>query len=278
MNLQLDTVVYFDAYQYLEGRFEKISVPLSAEYSMTIAINGKPFVTIACSGSELQELATGFLVAEGIITNKNEIEKIDFDAEKLIMDVTIKETDTVIQRLFSIRSIVSGCGNAAVKGTWLKKIKPGIFWPQVILKIGKQFYQTSDIHKLTHGVHSAGLYTATGECIVFYDEIGRHSAVDKIVGYALCHDIPLADKIVYSTGRISSDIILKAVAAGIGVVASKSAPTSLAAQYANEYHVVLAANVRINKFDVLTTSIDIHSIFEDGFDHEHNSVNIFKNP
>lgn len=261
MNVQLETVQYVDAYQYQEGKFEKIEVPLSTEYGITIAINSKPFVTIACSGSHIHELATGFLVTEGIITHKSEIERISFDEEKLIIDVTTKETDAIIQRLFTIRSIVSGCGNASEKYTGFKKLTPPHVLPEIILKTGKQFYQTSDLHKLTHGVHSAGLYTTTGECIAFYDEIGRHSAIDKLVGYALHNDIMLNDKIVYSTGRISSEIVQKAIASGFSIIATKGSPTSLAVEMANTYNVVLVAKVRINRFCVFTTSIDLDLVF-----------------
>ena len=67
MNMQLETVHNVKAFQYQEGAFEEQTVPVSTEYGITIAVNGKPFVTIACSGSELFELATGFLIAEGII-------------------------------------------------------------------------------------------------------------------------------------------------------------------------------------------------------------------
>lgn len=261
MNVQLDSVQYVDAYQYQEGKFEKIKVPLSTEYGITIAINGKPFVTIACSGSELQELATGFLVAEGIITHKNEIEKIDFDKNKLVVNITTKETDDIVQRLFTIRSIVSGCGNVSEKYQGFKKLTPPHVLPEIILKTGKQFYQTSDLHKLTHGVHSAGLYATTGECIAFYDEIGRHSAIDKLIGYALYNDIPLNDKIVYSTGRISSEIVQKAIASGFSIIATKGSPTSLAVEMANKYNVVLIAKVRINRFCVFTTSINLDEVF-----------------
>ena len=261
MDIHLETVQNVKAFQYQDSAFEEVTVPISTEYGITIAINGKPFVTIACSGSELVELATGFLVAEGIITSKSEIEGIRFDEKNLTMHVTTKETDAIVQRLFTIRSIVSGCGNASQKFEGLKKLTPPEVSPETIIKIGKQFYQTSELHKLTHGVHSAGLYKTTGECIAFYDEIGRHSAIDKLVGYALYNDIPLHNKIVYSTGRISGEIIQKAMVSGFPIIATKGSPTSLAIQLANEYNVMLIAKVRVNRFSVFTTSIDLVSVF-----------------
>ncbi len=261
MDVQLETVRQIEAFQYEDDSFKKITVPVSTEYGITIAVNGKPFVMIACSGADLEELASGFLVTEGIITQKSEIEDIAFHETTLQVDVKIKETDAVIERLFTIRSIVSGCGNASQKFQGLKKLTPPNVSPETIIKIGKQFYQTSELHKLTHGVHSAGLYTCDGQCIAFYDEIGRHSAIDKLVGYALYHDIPLNDKIVYSTGRISSEIIQKAIVSGFPVIATKGSPTTLAIQFANEYNVVLIAKVRLNRFSVFTTSIDLQSVF-----------------
>ncbi|MEJ5361335.1 MAG: formate dehydrogenase accessory sulfurtransferase FdhD [Spirochaetota bacterium] len=262
MDVQLATVKQLEAYQYGEGSFKKITIPVSTEYGITIAVNGKPFVTIACSGDDLKELVSGFLVTEGIIRQKDEIEDITFNKETLQVDVKTKETDAVIERLFTIRSIVSGCGNASVKGTPYTPLIPPRVSPDTIITIGKNFYQTSELHKLTHGVHSAGLYTRDGQCVAFYDEIGRHSAIDKLVGYALYHDIPLHDKIVYSTGRISSEIVHKAITSGFSIIATKGSPTSRAVELANEYNVVLIAKVRINKFCVFTTSVDIQSVFE----------------
>lgn len=261
--MRLDFVKEYEAFQYEDGVFTKVIVPVSSEYGITVAINNKPFVTIASSADNLQEMAVGFLVAEGIVRQKEEIEAVEFDNKTLTINVTLAETDNVVQRMFSIRSIVSGCGGYN-KHEITQKLQPCTVDPEIIIKISKQFYQTSDLHKQTHGVHSAGLYDTSGMRLAFYDEIGRHSAIDKLVGYALLNDIPLHNTIVFSTGRISSEIVYKAVASGFSVIATKGSPTSLAIELANTFNVILIAKLRINRFCVFNTNINLESIFSVG--------------
>jgi len=258
--MKLDVVKEYEAFKYENGVFTKVIVPVSTEFGITIAINNKPFVTIASSGDNLQEMAIGFLVVEGIVRKKEEIQAIEINKETLTANVILAETDDVVERMFSIRSIVSGCGGYN-KLESTRKLQPCTVNPEIIIKIGKQFYQTSDLHKQTHGVHSAGLYDTGGKQLAFYDEIGRHSAIDKVVGYALLHDIPLGNTVVFSTGRISSEIVYKAVASGFSVIATKGSPTSLAIELANTYNVILIAKLRINRFCVFNTNINLESMF-----------------
>lgn len=258
--MQLDVAKEYEALQYENGLFTKVIVPVSTEYGITIAINGKPFVTIASSGANLKEMAVGFLVAEGLVKKKEEIQAIECNRQTLTINVILSETDDIVGRMFSIRSIVSGCGGYNKIET-TRKLQPCAVNPEVIIKIGKQFYQTSDLHKKTHGVHSAGLYDTSGKQIAFYDEIGRHSAIDKLVGYAMLNDINLDNTIVFSTGRISSEIVYKAVASGFGIIATKGSPTSLAIDLANRFNVILIAKLRINRFCVFNTNINIESLF-----------------
>lgn len=261
--MQLDVVKEYEALQYENGLFTRVVVPVSTEYGITIAINNKPFVTIASSGADLKEMVTGFLVAEGLVKKKEEIQAIELNSATLTANVTLAETDDVVGRMFTLRSIVSGCGGYA-KRECAKKLQPPEVNPEIIIKIGKHFYQTSDLHKKTHGVHSAGLYDTTGKQIAFYDEIGRHTAIDKLVGYALLNDILLDNTIVFSTGRISSEIVYKAVASGFSIIATKGSPTSLAIDLANRFNVILIAKLRINRFCVFNTDINPETIFSVG--------------
>ena len=115
----------------------------------------------------------------------------------------------------------------------------------------KKFVQASDLHKLTRGVHSSVLLDLHGNEVVFVDEIGRHNAVDKIIGYATKNSIPLQDKMIFSTGRLSSEILYKTIYSGAKVIVSKAAPTSLSVELARKNDIILIANVRNNRFDIL---------------------------
>ena len=122
---------------------------------------------------------------------------------------------------------------------------------EIVLSYMKKFVQASDLHKLTRGVHSSVLLDLEGNEIVFVDEIGRHNAVDKIIGYAAKNSISLGDKMIFSTGRLSSEILYKTIYSGAKVIVSKAAPTSLSVELARENNIILIANVRSNRFDVL---------------------------
>ena len=113
-----------------------------------------------------------------------------------------------------------------------------------------EFLRTSDLHKKTGGVHSAALYSTNGKRIVFFNEIGRHNAVDKLIGYAVRKPLSLAEAMILSTGRLSSEILSKAIAAKTPVVISEASPTSLAVEMAWESGIVMIGNVRGRKFRV----------------------------
>jgi FdhD protein len=107
-----------------------------------------------------------------------------------------------------------------------------------------EFLRTSELHKKTGGVHSAALYTADGEKIVFFDEIGRHSAIDKVIGYAASKSLDLDRTMILSTGRMPSEILSKVLAAGAPAIVSKASPTNVAVEMAREGGIVMIGNVR----------------------------------
>ena len=159
----------------------------------------------------------------------------------------------MIERLLRIRSIPSGRGSQAVSSIDHQhdcKIPALKLRADLIAPLMKQFLQYSEHHKLTGGVHSAGLYTATGEMLSFFDEIGRHNAVDKVIGDAFARNTPLHDKVLASTGRISGEIVSKALHAQLPAVISRSQPTSISIDLAKKYGLILIGRVRSLSFVV----------------------------
>lgn len=237
-----------------EGRAE-ISVAVSAEYHFTVAINGNPIVRIACSGSDLEELAIGHLVTEGIVRSAGEIRSCAIDEAAQTISVATSDDEDLLDRLFAVRSIASGCGQAsdpsaspppAVAG------HPAAVSPDIITGCMKSFLQASDLHRETRGVHSAALFRGNGERIVFFDEIGRHNAIDKLAGYALLNGHNLSDTLLFSTGRLSNEIVSKAVRAGVPTVVSKASPTSMGIEQARERGLLLVGKVRGGRFCVFS--------------------------
>ncbi len=251
--MALPEVVTVQADDYAQGVFVSVEAPVVAEYPITLLINGSPFISIACSGTDLELLALGHLMTEGIIRSPEEIKAIKVDEDNLAIDVETGLDEELMDRLFRVHTISSGCGQGGSSYAVQTKVKvetPPSLQAAVVCSCVTEFLRTSELHKETGGVHSAALYSTIGERIIFFNEIGRHNAVDKLIGYAVRRSLPLGEAMILSTGRLSSEIISKAIAAKTPVVVSKASPTSLSVEMAKESGIVMIGNVKGRKFRV----------------------------
>ncbi|MBM3167588.1 MAG: formate dehydrogenase accessory sulfurtransferase FdhD, partial [Chloroflexi bacterium] len=146
---------------------------------------------------------------------------------------------------------LSGCGStgsaatAAQLATDLPPLQSDLRLRQeMLLGLAQTMVAAQGVHKQTGGVHAAALFASTGELLVLREDIGRHNAVDKVLGYALLRHLPLDDKVLLTTGRASHEMVVKAVRLGLPVVASVSSPTSLAVQIASRLNCTLIGYLR----------------------------------
>ncbi len=243
------------AFQCTGSAIAPIEIPVSAEYAFTLSVNGNPFVSIICSGSDLEHLALGHLAAEGIIRSAAEVRSIEIDEQAFVIDIGTAENDDLLERLFRIRSIATGCGQS---GSGLADVVPPARGevPRVrasVITAGmKEFLHASEIHKLTHGVHSAALYSVEGRRLCFFDEIGRHNAIDKILGYALKNGLSLERSMILSTGRLASEIVTKAIAVSAPVLVSRAAPTTRSIDLARRAGMLMIGGVRPSGFYIFS--------------------------
>jgi len=254
--MELPESVTITAMQYAQGSFTPIELSVSAEYPITLSINDNPYVVIACSGSDLEVLAVGHLITEGIITSKDEIRELSIDTDSLKINVEIEQNDAIPERLFRIHSIVSGGGHGRSEAPPARHLAAPSIMPEIILTCMRTFLHASELHKKTRGVQSAALYRADGQELVFFDEIGRHNAIDKIIGYANEKRVSLSDKLILSTGRISSEIIYKLLYAAAPVIISKASPTSLAIDLARRYNIVMIGKVTGNSLCIFNGEVN----------------------
>ena len=242
-----------NAFLYRDGALVPAEIPVSAEYAVVLSINGNPLVSIACSGSDFRELALGHLLAEGVIARAGEVASLEIDETALTINAVTAQTDEMIDRLFRIRSIASGCGQGPGAGAE-ENLPRMIALPRVraalVTGIMTDFLRFSETHSLTHGVHSAALYSTEGEQLAFFEEIGRHNAVDKVLGRALMGGTDLARCMLFSTGRLSSEIVLKSARAALPVLVSRAAPTTRAVDIARRCNIMLVGRVRPSSFQV----------------------------
>jgi FdhD protein len=200
-------------------------------------------------------LAIGFLFSEGLLKSKDEIEKIIVDDRRGVVRVeTGEDKESAGEPLFK-RLITSGCGRGAsfysaadVQGRVKVESQIGISALEVFALV-KEFHHRSQIYRATGGVHSAALCDTTS-IVVFAEDIGRHNAIDKIFGRCLLEDIPTNEHIIITSGRISSEILLKVAKRDIPVLISKSAPTNLGVRLANDLGVTLIGFARGERMNV----------------------------
>lgn len=233
-----------------EGARTKIEDVIAKEFSLTIILNNRDLVTLLCSPMNLDYLAVGFLCSEGLIRGKGEIKKIILDEEQGVIRV-----DTEEDRDFARRLITSGGGrganyHSAVDAQSQISVKTEISADEVFSLV-EDFQHRSQIYRATGGVHSAALCNKDG-ILVFSEDIGRHNAIDKVFGECLLKDIATAERIVITSGRISSEILLKVAKRSIPIIISISAPTDLAVRLATDFGVTLIGFVRGRRMNVYT--------------------------
>lgn len=238
-----------------DGKMELVEDFVIAEYPLTIFINGQEFITLLCSPEGLKYLTVGFLVSEGIIKNKDQIESITIDKDKGHAYVELYDKSSFTEKLFGKRTITTGCG----KGTVFYNVLDSLGTKQIdsslkvgwdkILNLSRKLNEHSTLFRETGGVHSCALCDSD-DILIFYEDVGRHNSIDKIVGQAVLSDLDLSDKILISSGRISSEMIIKAIKSNIPIIVSRSAPTELSVKIAKQFNATLIGFARANRMNV----------------------------
>jgi FdhD protein len=227
----------------------EISKKVIAEISLKVIVNGTELVSVLCMNQYQEELALGFLYNEGVINSWSDIENIYFNDKMLAVIINLK-AGVIIDRQESLRSITSGCGKCytyinPLKKSQYKEVESNATYSiKTILDMMNDFVTRSEIFATVGGVHSVLLHTADYEILI--EDIGRHNCFDKITGLILKEnklDI-FGQAVVFVSGRISSEIMTKIIRMGVGVLVSKSTPTTAAVKLAQQHNVTLLGYVR----------------------------------
>ncbi len=225
-------------------------------------------VTMRTPGSDF-ELAAGFLYGEGVVSSPEEIQKIsycvdpDVDAGQRynIVNVELREAPgrtydlRPLERSFYTTSACGVCGKASLEQLELRgypELPPGPrISPELVYSLPEKLREGQGLFEETGGLHAAALFDAGGELVALREDVGRHNATDKLVGWALLEGrLPLSDHVVMVSGRTSYEILQKCVAAGVPIVCAVSAPSSLAVDVARRFNVTLVGFLRGNRFNV----------------------------
>ncbi len=249
--------------EWADGKLRRVQDSVAGEEPLEIRIGDAPLaVTMRTPGHDL-ELAAGFLFTEGLIQSREQLVSLEAITDgsrasrgnvvvaHLAEGVAIDPDQT--QRNFFANSSCGVCGKASIDAVRSRLLRPpnAAFRvaAEMLCRMPEKLGSSQDIFGRTGGLHAAGLFTAGGELIVAREDIGRHNAVDKVVGWALQENrLPLSDVVLLVSGRCGFEIAQKAIVAGIPVVGSVSAPSSLAAQLARELNLTLVGFLRGRRF------------------------------
>ncbi|WP_280771282.1 formate dehydrogenase accessory sulfurtransferase FdhD [Salipaludibacillus daqingensis] len=242
---------------YEDGKLTEQTDMIAEESPLTILVNGDEFATLLCTPTYLEELSLGFLASEGLIRTANEVESMSVIKEKGYVYVQLYNRHRLDQVSVSKRYIGSCCGKSRqfyfqndVQTAKTVMTKTTIKASQCI-KLMQELQQTSTDFQQTGGLHNVALGTPDGLLLIRSD-IGRHNGLDKVYGHCLKHKLSLKNKIIVFSGRLSSEVLLKVSKIGAGIVLTKSAPTTLAIELAEDLGITTAGFIRNNRFNVYT--------------------------
>jgi FdhD protein len=258
-----------------EGQDRTIDSGVVVEEPLEIRLNGQPVAVLMRTPGLEKELATGFCLGEGLVADLMDIalvhhcgrvlpdkaspEVIDGD----LMDESRNRVDITLlpgivgpkDRLEVVQLIRSGCGRTDV-GKLAANLSPINRTVHIRLKMLShlvgQVTRRQAAYRVAGGIHAAAIFDTSGQVAVVCEDIGRHNAVDKAMGYCLLRGISLDDKILLSTGRASYDMVVKGVRLGIPIIASVSSPTSMAVELAEMLNCTLLGYVRGKNLNVYT--------------------------
>lgn len=236
---------------------ERVETPdqVVKEYCLTIYLNDTELVTLLCTPQKLDYLTVGFLASEGLLEKPSDLTSLRLDQEKGIVYVKSEAVSSLASTFFEKRTITSGCGKGTIFYNVIDSLKAQKIESAMkiesaqVLELMKELHKRAELFQLTGGVHSCALASVEALQIVTED-VGRHNAIDKIFGECLMKDIPLSDKIILSSGRISSEIVLKVAKRGVPFIVSRAAPTTLAIQVAEELGITLIGFVRGSRMNI----------------------------
>ncbi len=231
-------------------------------------------VTMRTPGADF-ELAAGFLYSEGVVRDRDDIQQIsycvdpDVDGEQRynIVNVKLRPGLSVnlqpLERHFFTTSACGVCGKASLEALHLRGcsiISAGLtVSPDIIYSLPEQLHTAQRIFSSTGGLHAAALFDTQGKLLSVREDVGRHNALDKLIGAAfLSNQLPLTNPIVLVSGRSSFEIVQKCLTASVPIVCAVSAPSSLAVALAKEFGITLVGFLRGKRFNIYTGKERIH--------------------
>ena len=236
---------------YNDGHEEQRDDVVAVDVPVCLFVNGEPYRTLIASPGMVEELAVGHLYTEGVISSLEDV--VELAVKPSRVDVTLGgEFEPLETQTATYRLLTTACGDASSSGSNLQRVSPGVgFDPALIRTLVKSLNDRSSVFKSTGGTHSAILHSESTD--FFAEDVGRHNALDKVIGAGLMKGIDFSGCVLGSSGRLAGEMVLKAARAGIPVVFSVSAPLLSGIRVAEEAGITLVGFVRGNRMNLYSS-------------------------
>lgn len=268
--LDPERMVQVDVAHWQETHWQAREDALTVEEPFEIRVGGQSLAVIMRTPGHDHELTLGFLLTEGVITQADAVVRIEnaLDADGLplanVVDVTLRQHSAqekalpaIFERHFAVSASCGVCGKNSIADLMLSipPLEPDSFCvpAHVLSDLATRLREGQAVFRYTGGLHAAGLFTNAGELLLLREDVGRHNAVDKLIGDGLLRKkYPYQERLLLVSGRSSFEIIQKALLARIPCVAAISAPSSLAVELAEASGMTLVGFLRNSSFNVYT--------------------------
>ena len=240
--------------RYRDATAVAVDEEVITEIRFSIFVGDKELVSLMCSPWKLRELVVGFLYIEGFIESPDDIELLRICLEDRLAELVLRERDFVVP---ARKILTSGCTGGQTFGKYLDELdrfrvsdRP-LVRPELLYQLMRKLYAAAELYKRSGGVHTS-ILAEGDEILVVAEDIGRHNTLDKIQGACLLEGIRSAGRIILTSGRISSEMLIKSAVMGAPIVGSRTSPTELAVTLAERLNITLIGYIRPGSMNVYT--------------------------
>jgi FdhD protein len=231
-----------------------VEIDIAGELPLTIRIDDREIVTLMTLGTYPEELALGYLRNQRLIEKIEMIKSVlvNWDTETVRIETVHGTAEDLLQGKLTKRTVTTGCGQGTIfsctlDGLYETKLSPIVLHQSTVYRLMKALTQFNQIYKAAGAVHGCALCSRE-QVEIFVEDVGRHNAVDTIAGKMWLERIGGNDKILYSTGRLTSEIVMKAALMEIPVLLSRSGITHMGLELAQELGITMVARIKSRKF------------------------------
>ena len=242
----------------VQGQKEQAQRTVVEEYPLRLRVNGRDLATLVCSPHQLNFLLAGFFRLQGFIDSLDDILSMGVCADFGLAELRIKKE--LPERLQP--TLTSGCGtgiayNLSQKLLETSRQRSRSYRGEELFRLMKDLYAEAEQYRNHGGIHSAAIGDAGG-LLLYAEDIGRHNTLDRLVGEALFKRVKLQDRMLVSSGRVSTEMVAKAARIGIGLIATRTSPTDKAIELCEQAGITLVGYLRGENMEIYSQPQQLH--------------------